>query len=111
MQHDKTYNRLDPEKKRIWVEALRSGNYKQNRNYLKTPNGMCCLGVYADAVERVEWQPNETFDEPFSFCCGTYITGLPKNWIDEKAVRHLIKLNDVTQKDFNAIADWIEENL
>lgn len=31
-----------------WVEALRSGNYKQSTTFLKTDEGFCCLGVLCD---------------------------------------------------------------
>lgn len=114
--------KLDPEKKRIWVEALRSGDYKQTSSYLKTSKGMCCLGVYADAVEHVEWFPtDEVFSEtekdqslidgPFSFNNGNCVTSIPGDWVDRKATRHLIDLNDIQKKDFNAIADWVEEHL
>lgn len=38
-----------------WVEALRSGNYKQGKNALCNPNNeMCCLGVYCDALKFAE---------------------------------------------------------
>lgn len=31
-----------------WVEALRSGKYKQGRQYLRKNNQYCCLGVLAE---------------------------------------------------------------
>ena len=31
-----------------WIEALRSGKYKQARSALRTNEGHCCLGVYAE---------------------------------------------------------------
>ena len=38
---------------RIWVDALRSGEYKQVGGRLKTLEGYCCLGVLCDlAVDR-----------------------------------------------------------
>lgn len=42
-----------------WISALRSGEYKQDKNHLKTDNGYCCLGVLAD-IKGVEWN---RFDE------------------------------------------------
>lgn len=40
-----------------WVEALRSGRYKQTRSVLRNPDtgGMCCLGVVCDLVEPFGW--------------------------------------------------------
>ena len=41
--------RIDPSKKKPWVEALRSDKYEQGQRMLKTPDGKyCCLGVYCD---------------------------------------------------------------
>ena len=38
---------MKPEIKKIWVEALRSGDYKQGKRYLRPggKNEFCCLGV------------------------------------------------------------------
>lgn len=36
-----------------WVDALRSGKYKQTQNQLKTTDGYCCLGVYCEINHRV----------------------------------------------------------
>jgi hypothetical protein len=47
--------KLDPEFKKLWVAALRSGEYQQTRQTLYRtegdqdyPAGMCCLGVACD---------------------------------------------------------------
>lgn len=46
---------MKPELKKRWVKALRSGKYKQGKNYLRrqTPEGdrYCCLGVLCE-IER-----------------------------------------------------------
>ncbi len=40
--------KLKPEIKKLWVDALRSGRYKQGYNDLADDNGgLCCLGVQA----------------------------------------------------------------
>lgn len=31
-----------------WVQALRSGDYKQTTGHLRTDEGFCCLGVLCD---------------------------------------------------------------
>ena len=36
---------MDQELKARWVEALRSGRYKQGKNYLFEDGRYCCLGV------------------------------------------------------------------
>jgi hypothetical protein len=39
---------MHPHIKSLWVAALRSGEYKQAQGALRTPDGMCCLGVLCD---------------------------------------------------------------
>lgn len=41
--------------RKLWVEALRSGKYRQGRNLLHGPDGMCCLGVLCD-VAGLPWE-------------------------------------------------------
>ena len=48
-------SRISKPKIRKWIEALRSGDYKQSRQSLYNPeeNGFCCLGVYKREVDGV----------------------------------------------------------
>lgn len=39
---------MNAEVKKMWVEALRSGEYKQGRGQLRFGNEYCCLGVLCD---------------------------------------------------------------
>lgn len=39
---------MNPEVKQKWIDALRSGNYEQGSEKLRTVNGYCCLGVLCD---------------------------------------------------------------
>lgn len=45
-----------------WVQALRSGDYKQTTGHLRTDEGFCCLGVLCD-LHRQEsegaWRTDE----------------------------------------------------
>ena len=43
------------ENQQKWVDALRSGKYKQGRAYLKYGNGYCCLGVACDVSSVSKW--------------------------------------------------------
>jgi hypothetical protein len=36
--------------KELWVNALRSGDYEQTTEALRTKSGFCCLGVLCDIV-------------------------------------------------------------
>lgn len=40
--------KLEP--KKLWLEALRSGDYKQGKGYLRTNEGHCCLGVLCEVA-------------------------------------------------------------
>lgn len=46
--------KLKPEVKAAWLEALRSGEYKQTREMLESPvdGGFCCLGVLCNLAEK-----------------------------------------------------------
>lgn len=43
-----------------WVEALRSGNYTQGHNYLRSKQGFCCLGVAEDIAGATWVKQNDT---------------------------------------------------
>ena len=46
---------MNPEWKAKWVNALRSGEYKQAQDYLRTNDGYCCLGVICDLTDNTKW--------------------------------------------------------
>ena len=46
-------NVLKPEVKKLWVDALRSGDYTQGRHKLCNNGNYCCLGVLCELA--VEW--------------------------------------------------------
>lgn len=49
--------KLKKETKNMWLEALRSGKYKQGQGCLKKRNRHCCLGVLAEEQGLI---PNRT---------------------------------------------------
>lgn len=54
--------------KQKWIDALTSGEYQQDKLYLKTKRGYCCLGVLTDLYHKekgFKWYENEI---------GTYYT-------------------------------------
>lgn len=47
-----------PENFRKWLDALRSGEYKQGRGTLRSDNNFCCLGVACDIAKEdlgIDW--------------------------------------------------------
>lgn len=43
---------MNPEVKKLWVDALESGEYAQTRSFLRGNDGFCCLGVLCDIYAK-----------------------------------------------------------
>jgi hypothetical protein len=118
-----------------WIAALRSGQYEQTTEILRSTAGYCCLGVLCDLYSRetgVPWQQNAHVE--FSMHGGHSV--LPyevEQWAglthehggyvavnkrydegEDTIVDHslmLTELNDSWEYNFHQIADVIEEQL
>ncbi len=91
---------MDASLKAKWVEALRSGKYKQERLTLQSGGGFCCLGVLC-ALN----------DLPMGNC---FERDNAYNWVKPMVRDHfgrLTEMNDHGRKSFAQIADYIEANL
>jgi hypothetical protein len=100
-----------------WVEALRSGRYRQTTGVLRSLGGkFCCLGVAADVLIPEPWEhdPARTLgytfegnDDPHVLLAAT------RGRIGLKREDHdtLAGLNDNRGWSFKQIADWIESNV
>lgn len=103
---------MNPELKEKWIAALRSGEYKQTKGRLmrrwKKQNGegynYCCLGV----LETIA--PGDYNYELRSEEMMLYMTQTELGLCSDTA-KELARLNDVEEKSFKEIADYIEENL
>jgi hypothetical protein len=89
---------MSPELKAKWVEALRSGKFKQCRGGLveggfSAPDAYCCLGV----LWAIEGKPDS-------------LTILWNTTVGDSK-QTLINMNDKEGKSFVEIADWIDANL
>ncbi len=88
---------MDAQLKAKWVEALRSGEFKQGHYELKNEDDdtrYCCLGVLCVVA-----------DKP--------LAGDSYRWLDRATGDYgkLVQMNDDRGNSFAEIADWIEENL
>ena len=104
-----------------WLKALRSKKYQQGEDRLRNSDNMfCCLGVYLDAVKKVEWKKQHSqecysymgknSDLPDKIVKGSFYssTGDPKPaFLSE--LYSLADLNDGGHT-FEAIADILEKN-
>jgi hypothetical protein len=121
---------MTPEQKQKWIEALRSGKYKQGRGKLCEKGEYCCLGVLLDVLAPEKWEdvPNKPYAvHSWSDEEGTELetTGLQMTGMRAKTMEHLIHLNDgwdgavpsgetqvsIEAQSFVQIADYIEQNL
>lgn len=96
------------EVKKAWVDALRSGKYKQGRGALRSGgNEYCCLGVLIDVL-GIDWYPPSDSVMGDSYSIEDSFTYEPKlHPLDSST---LIMMNDEDEMSFAEIADYIEEN-
>lgn len=104
---------MDAELKAKWVEALRSGEYKQCQQYLRIDGGHCCLGVLWN-VHGGRWYDMERGDGMIYGIAESDSTSLDdqlsKLGVGSTQIFDLISMND-GGKSFAEIADYIEQNL
>lgn len=103
------------EKQKKWIEALRSGKYKQGRGFLKKDNCFCCLGV---ACEIFKEELNlEVTDDEYD-CSNDYLPLKVVKFlnlvsdsganVDPNIDMTLVMLNDDMGMSFEEIANELE---
>jgi len=110
---------VTPELKAKWVEALRSGKYKQGKRALRTGRDkpendlFCCLGVLCDLIAPELWDRSCGRHDGYESLPSPRVMRLAE--LFEKLVRNAAVLNDGTfnkaSLTFPEIADWIEANV
>lgn len=96
---------------KAWVKALRSGEYRQAKGYLKSNEGYCCLGVLAE-VKGVSWSVHENILRKPCLFEGNGPHNI-KSFVDwtglaEDIENRLIDMNDHQNFSFAEIAAFIE---
>lgn len=117
-----------------WVEALRSGKYKQGSGQLRQDDCFCCLGVLCDIYIKTtntgKWEPILNSEGQFVFSVNKaesetgVLTESVSSWSglgEEKSGNPSIKINGVFHStlaslndngiSFKKIADLIEKQL
>lgn len=114
-QTTEAVQRMDPEVKRLWVEALESGEFKQATGMLRRDEDgtrYCCLGVLCELHRRLSSDPFEWEN------CGngkSYGGGLilPPEEVSEWAEAPIgyceVGLLNDKGESFSAIAAYIQE--
>ena len=54
---------MNPEIKRKWVSALRSGTYRQGQGKLRLADNFCCLGVLCEISAKGDWYQGKYLGE------------------------------------------------
>ena len=106
---------MNQEIKKKWVEALRSGEYKQEVGYLRKDNKFCCLGVLCDIYEKETGKDafNQNHQEvlPYNVSEWAGLGIVYSPCIKQKNNHTLSYLNDIGNCDFQEISNWIDEEL
>ena len=103
---------MNPELKTKWLEALRSGNYKQGHGTLHKNDTYCCLGVLCE-VAALGWDDG---GDGYFLVSGTSSQDyLPSSFaldadMSDDDQQELTDMND-SGDSFEEIADYIEEHL
>ena len=92
---------MEAEIKSKWVEALRSGKYKQTTKVLRNFDGYCCLGVLREVMDPHDTTSLEGAGEMLNE------DQIARANLSHKRARELAEMND-GGCDFNEIADTIE---
>jgi hypothetical protein len=108
--------RMDPVAKRRWVEALRSGRYRQGLGSFEIPPGAgdlfghatepsyCALGVLALVHDIPRYRDNSWLTSNWH--------GIERFFYGNKdrALVEVYTLNDINRRSFAEIADYVEQN-
>jgi len=100
-----------------WIAALRSGDYTQDKAFLRTEKGYCCLGVLCDVAGEHEYtdplgeyrmmDPLVEIKLGLAEATGDlYLTSATLAGMNDGN-----KEQGIPPKSFTEIADWIESNL
>jgi len=106
--------------KQKWLEALRSGEFKQGRAVLHNTddNSFCCLGVLCTVDDNVKAvRVNDMHSTVFKFpqdSDGEHTGVLPRTYTDEiglspNLASSLMSLNDSAAYNFEKLAEIIEK--
>jgi hypothetical protein len=116
-----------------WIDALRSGKYKQGRHCLRNDNNeYCCLGVLCDIIDPTRWHlaPSKehykwdsegaVLPKEISRRYGLsdivriksfVVPGRQNSWGEDMTISSLAGCNDEARYTFNQIACIIERDL
>lgn len=105
--------RINRRQLEIWINALRSGEFKQGYNQLQKGDTYCCLGVACKVLIPEHKLEIDEDGDMYGIMPG--IQSYCPKWLDEiaedftnKTGRELPNLNDAAGLTFDEIADLLE---
>lgn len=113
---------MKQEIKDTWLAELRSDKYTQGQRFLhnQTDNSYCCLGVLLEVMGTEKMACTHTSFGNKKITCYKDIqspqgaVSTPGKHLVNLSVGEIIQLvvmNDIENKSFNEIANWIEPNI
>ena len=98
---------MKPAIKKLWLDALRSGEYEQCKGKLHDGEGFCCLGVLYDVAVDGWWTKNGEWVTDTGNGSSLSFSLLLKLRLLEEIQSAAIRTND-DGATFAEIADWLE---
>ncbi len=103
---------MNKELKDKWINALRSGNYKQGLGRLKYNGEYCCLGVLCEISGRVEFDKTAGNVRYANYDCNSVPTEfLESLGLEYKYITRLWRMNDFDKLTFDQIADYLSKEV
>lgn len=100
---------MNNELKQNWINALRSGKYKQAKLAYRTNEGFCVWGVLLEVTGHITW---EQCNDKYCAYPRLGSLGIQKQFdISREEYEKLLNWNDNGQCNFNELANYIEEHL
>ena len=101
---------------KLWVAALRSGEYEQAQGQLWSGDGFCCLGVLCDLAARdggPQWEGDRFASSSAhpEIAMWSWVVGRGQGRDAGALSERLMEANDRQLKTFRQIASIIEEEL
>lgn len=106
----------------LWIEALRSGEYKQCRLALRDGEGFCCLGVACEVAIKAGVPLVQAGEDGYSvpgsgIINRAFLPRAVRAWLglssgngQVSSFQSLSVLNDRERRNFTYIADFIDEH-
>ena len=96
--------------KKLWLDALRSGEYEQCKSKLHDGEGFCCLGVLYDVAVDGWWTKDGEWATDDGENAVLRMSTRSKLGLPDHIHRAAIRSNDA-DVTFAEIADWLEKVL